>query len=59
MNDNKQEAIFIKLNWNASGRPYAAFTDKIIAMQKGDLVIILDKKDLQNLEKCIGAKFKL
>lgn len=44
---------------NTSGNPYGKFTDKVISIIQEENVVILTSKELKQLEKVIGAKFKV
>ena len=44
---------------NTTKNDYGLFTDKIVAIQKQGQTIILEPKDLRQLEKTLGCRFKL
>ena len=44
---------------NTTKKDYGLFTDKIVAIQKQGQTIILEPKDLRQLEKTLGCRFKL
>jgi hypothetical protein len=56
------ETIFTKLSGNTSGNKYGGYTDQSIVITQiidgEQKVIILNKKELEELERVIGAKFK-
>lgn len=44
---------------NTSWKEIGEYTDKIICAKQGSNMIVFNKKDLQELERVIGAKFKM
>ena len=44
---------------NTTKNDYGLFTDKIVGIQKQGQTIILEPKDLRQLEKTLGCRFKL
>ena len=53
------KCVVTELVDNTTKKPYAKFTDKIIAVSKGGQTVILEPEDLEELEKVVGAKFKI
>jgi hypothetical protein len=44
---------------NTTKDDYGLFTDKIVAIQKQGQIIILEPKDLRQLEKTLGCNFRI
>mgnify|MGYP001773758860 CR=1 FL=1 len=56
------ETIITKISSNTSGNRYGSYTDQSVVITqtigREQRVIILNKKELEELERVIGAKFK-